>query len=323
MLFQDMEKIIELKSIELADMLGVGDQHIKLIESSIPVSISARGGRLSIKGNDDDIQKVDSLLEEMSGTYSSKGALHSNDVSNLIKLIKTNSTTLNGTINKNNIVYKSRKGAVGPRTKGQVSFLENVMQNDIAFGIGPAGTGKTFLSMAFALASLEESAVDRIILCRPAVEAGENLGFLPGDLKEKVDPYLSPLYDALDALLPKKKLGALIENKNIEIVPLAYMRGRTLDNAFIILDEAQNSTAMQMKMFLTRLGMGSKAIINGDTTQIDLAGNKLSGLIQAKKILQNVGGIGFTYFDDSDIVRHPLVKKIIVAYDENDKKNGD
>jgi phosphate starvation-inducible PhoH-like protein len=146
---------------------------------------------------------------------------------------------------------------------------------------------------------------------------------LPGDLKEKVDPYLSPLYDALDALLPKKKLGALIENKNIEIVPLAYMRGRTLDNAFIILDEAQNSTAMQMKMFLTRLGMGSKAIINGDTTQIDLAGNKLSGLIQAKKILQDVEGIGFTYFDDSDIFRHPLVKKIIVAYDANDQKNRD
>ena len=321
MLFLDMEKIIELNSIELADMLGIGDQHIKLIESSIPVSISARGGRLSIKGNDDDIQKVDSLFKEMSGTFSSKGALHSTDVSSLIKLIKTGSTNLNETINKNNIVYKSRKGAIGPRTKGQVSFLENFIQNDIAFGIGPAGTGKTFLSMAFALSSLENNEVDRIILCRPAVEAGESLGFLPGDLKEKVDPYLSPLYDALDALLPKKKLGLLIENKNIEIVPLAYMRGRTLDNAFIILDEAQNSTTMQMKMFLTRLGMGSKAIINGDTTQIDLAGNKFSGLIQAKKILQDVEGIGFTYFDDSDIVRHPLVKKIIVAYDANDQKN--
>ena len=317
-----MEKIIELKSIELADMLGIGDEHIKLIESSIPVSISARGGRLSINGNDDDIEKVDSLFKEMSGTLSSKGALHSTDVSSLIKLLKTGSTNLNRTINKNNIVYKSRKGIIGPRTQGQVSFLENIIKNDIAFGIGPAGTGKTFLSMAFALSSLEENKVDRIILCRPAVEAGENLGFLPGDLKEKVDPYLSPLYDALDALLPKKKLGVLIENKNIEIVPLAYMRGRTLDNAFIILDEAQNSTAMQMKMFLTRLGIGSKAIINGDTTQIDLAVNKLSGLIQAKKILKDVEGIGFTYFDDSDIVRHPLVKKIIVAYDANDQKNG-
>jgi phosphate starvation-inducible PhoH-like protein len=196
-----------------------------------------------------------------------------------------------------------------------------VISNDIVFGIGPAGTGKTFLSMAFALSSLENKEVDRIILCRPAVEAGEKLGFLPGDLKEKVDPYLSPLYDALDAMLPKNKLKVLIENKKIEIVPLAYMRGRTLDNAFMILDEAQNSTIMQMKMFLTRLGIGSKAIINGDVTQIDLEGNKHSGLIQAAKILKDVSGIGFTYFDDSDIVRHTLVKKIIGAYDSINKKN--
>ena len=218
--------------------------------------------------------------------------------------------------NENNIVYKSRKGAVGPRTKGQVSFLENVIQNDIAFGIGPAGTGKTFLSMAFALASLEENEVDRIILCRPAVEAGENLGFLPGDLKEKVDPYLSPLYDALDALLRKKKLGALIENKNIEIVPLAYMRGRTLDNAFIILDEAQNSTAMQMKMFLTRMGFGSYAVINGDMTQIDLPKNIESGLSHALKVLDKIEDIGFTIFNSKDVVRHPLVRKIVDAYDQ-------
>ena len=176
--------------------------------------------------------------------------------------------------------------------------------------------------MAFALSSLEKNEVDRIILCRPAVEAGESLGFLPGDLKEKVDPYLSPLYDALDTLMPKNKLNVLIENKNIEIVPLAYMRGRTLDNAFMILDEAQNSTVMQMKMFLTRLGMGSKAVINGDITQIDLSGNKFSGLIQAEKILKGVDGIGFTYFNDLDIVRHPLVKKIISAYDLSEKKRG-
>ena len=318
-----MKKIIELKSIELADMLGVGDQHIKLLESNIPVSISARGGQLTIKGDNDDIEEVDNILKEMSATLSSKGALFSDDVNNLIKLIRTGSTNLNGTINKNNIVYIGQKGVIGPRTKGQVAFLENFIQNDIVFGIGPAGTGKTFLSMAFALSSLENNEVDRIILCRPAVEAGESLGFLPGDLKEKVDPYLSPLYDALDAMLPKKKLGALIENKNIEIIPLAYMRGRTLDSAFMILDEAQNSTLMQMKMFLTRLGMGSKAIINGDITQTDLTGNKFSGLIQAKKILQDVDGIGFTYFDESDIVRHPLVKKIIVAYDANDQKSGD
>ena len=240
----------------------------------------------------------------------------------MIKLYKSGEVDIKSNIDINQVIYYGRKGAIGPRTNGQALYLESVINNDIVFGIGPAGTGKTFLSMALALSSLEKKEVDRIILCRPAVEAGENLGFLPGDLKEKVDPYLSPLYDALNAMLPKNRLKVLIENKSIEIVPLAYMRGRTLDNSFMILDEAQNSTIMQMKMFLTRLGIGSKAIINGDVTQIDLDVNKHSGLIQAAKILQNVSGIGFTYFDESDIVRHPLVKKIIGAYDTIDKKNG-
>ncbi len=316
-----MEKVIELKSMELADILGIGDGHIKLIESNIPVSITARGDLLKIKGNSSDIDQANLILNEMRGTLSSKGSLFSDDVNNLIKLYKSGEIDLKKNINDNEVIFYGRKGAIGPRTKGQSIYLNNVINNDIVFGIGPAGTGKTFLSMAFALSSLERDEVDRIILCRPAVEAGENLGFLPGDLKEKVDPYLSPLYDALDKMLPKNKLGVLIENKSIEIVPLAYMRGRTLDNSFMILDEAQNSTIMQMKMFLTRLGIGSKAIINGDITQIDLDGDKHSGLIQATKILKNVPGIEFTYFDDSDIVRHPLVKKIIGAYDTIDKKN--
>ena len=315
-----MEKIIELKSVELIDILGIGDANIKLIESNIPVSISARGEQLTIKGNSSDITEVDDIFKGMRETLLSKGSLYKDDVDNLIKLSKAGSINLTSAIKNNHVIYHGRKGLIGPRTKGQVAYLENFIDNDVVFGIGPAGTGKTFLSMAFALSSLEQNEVDRIILCRPAVEAGENLGFLPGDLKEKVDPYLSPLYDALDALLPKNKMSILIENKNIEIVPLAYMRGRTLDNAFMILDEAQNSTVMQMKMFLTRLGMGSKAIINGDITQIDLSGSKFSGLIEAEKILKNVEGIGFTYFNDSDIVRHPLVKKIIVAYDANKRK---
>ena len=317
-----MEKIIELKSMELADILGIGDGHIKLIESTVPVSITARGDLLTIKGKKSDINQASAILGEMRGTLSSKGALLSDDVNNLIKLYKSGEVDIKSNIDINQVIYYGRKGAIGPRTNGQALYLESVINNDIVFGIGPAGTGKTFLSMALALSSLEKKEVDRIILCRPAVEAGENLGFLPGDLKEKVDPYLSPLYDALDALLPKNRLKVLTENKSIEIVPLAYMRGRTLDNAFMILDEAQNSTIMQMKMFLTRLGIGSKAIINGDVTQIDLDGNKHSGLIQATKILKNVSGIGFTYFDESDIVRHPLVKKIIGAYDTIDKKNG-
>ena len=317
-----MEKIIELKSMELADILGIGDGHIKLIESTVPVSITARGDLLTIKGKKSDINQAAAILGEMRGTLSSKGALLSDDVNNLIKLYKSGEVDIKSNIDINQVIYYGRKGAIGPRTNGQALYLESVINNDIVFGIGPAGTGKTFLSMALALSSLEKKEVDRIILCRPAVEAGENLGFLPGDLKEKVDPYLSPLYDALNAMLPKNRLKVLIENKSIEIVPLAYMRGRTLDNSFMILDEAQNSTIMQMKMFLTRLGIGSKAIIYFDVTQIDLDVNKHSGLIQAAKILQNVSGIGFTYFDESDIVRHPLVKKIIGAYDTIDKKNG-
>ena len=315
-----MEKIIELKSIELSDILGIGDGNIKLIESSVPVSITARGDLLTIKGKKSDINHATAILGEMRGTLSSKGALLYEDVNNLIRLYKSGGIELKNNLDIKHVIYYGRKGAIGPRTKGQSIYLDNVVNNDIVFGIGPAGTGKTFLSMAFALSSLEKNEVDRIILCRPAVEAGENLGFLPGDLKEKVDPYLSPLYDALDAMLPKNKLKIFVEHKKIEIVPLAYMRGRTLDNAFMILDEAQNSTVMQMKMFLTRLGIGSKAIINGDVTQIDLDGSKYSGLIQATKILKDVSGIGFTYFNDSDIVRHPLVKKIIGAYDTVEKK---
>ena len=315
-----MEKIIELKSIELSDILGIGDGNIKLIESSVPVSITARGDLLTIKGKKSDINHATAILGEMRGTLSSKGALLYEDVNNLIRLYKSGGVELKNNLDIKHVIYYGRKGAIGPRTKGQSIYLDNVINNDIVFGIGPAGTGKTFLSMAFALSSLEKNEVDRIILCRPAVEAGENLGFLPGDLKEKVDPYLSPLYDALDAMLPKNKLKIFIEHKKIEIVPLAYMRGRTLDNAFMILDEAQNSTVMQMKMFLTRLGIGSKALINGDVTQIDLDGSKHSGLIQATKILKDVSGIGFTYFNDSDIVRHPLVKKIIGAYDNVEKK---
>ena len=315
-----MEKIIELKSIELSDILGIGDGNIKLIESTVPVSITARGDLLTIKGKKTDINHATAILGEMRGTLSSKGSLLSEDVNNLIRLYKSGGIELKNNLDIKHVIYYGRKGAIGPRTKGQSIYLDSVIKNDIVFGIGPAGTGKTFLSMAFALSSLEKNEVDRIILCRPAVEAGENLGFLPGDLKEKVDPYLSPLYDALDAMLPKNKLKIFIEHKKIEIVPLAYMRGRTLDNAFMILDEAQNSTVMQMKMFLTRLGIGSKAIINGDVTQIDLDGSKDSGLIQATKILKDVSGIGFTYFNDSDIVRHPLVKKIIGAYDTVEKK---
>ena len=316
-----MKKVIELNSIELSDILGIGDGHIKLIESSIPVTIAARGDQFFIQGNKNDVEAATSVLNEMRVTLSSKGALLSDDVNALLSLYKAEEKEFkNGTSNLKKVIFYGRKGAIGARTKGQLKYLDGITNNDIVFGIGPAGTGKTFLSMAIALSAIEKNHVDRIILCRPAVEAGESLGFLPGDLKDKVDPYLSPLYDALDTMLPKNKLQNFIDNKKIEIVPLAYMRGRTLDNAFLILDEAQNTTVMQMKMFLTRLGMGSKAIINGDITQIDLDGKKPSGLVQATQILQTVKGIGFTFFDESDIVRHPLVMKIISAYDKGNNQ---
>ena len=215
------------------------------------------------------------------------------------------------------VIYYGRKGAISAKTDGQSQYVEMVKNNDVVFSIGPAGTGKTFLSVAFAVAALENHEVDRIILCRPAVEAGESLGFLPGDLKEKVDPYLAPLYDSLKTLYAENKLVQLLDRKIIEVVPLAYMRGRTLDSAYMILDEAQNASVLQMKMFLTRLGIGSRAIITGDVTQIDLQNRSDSGLLQASELLKGVQGIGIVKLDKKDVVRHPLVMKIIEAYDQN------
>jgi phosphate starvation-inducible PhoH-like protein len=218
------------------------------------------------------------------------------------------------------VVLYTHKGSVNARTGGQKKYLEAVKENDIVFAIGPAGTGKTYQAVAMAVSSLKSKAVDRIIITRPAVEAGERLGFLPGDLKEKVDPYLTPLYDALNDMIPREKLKTYLDQRTIEIAPLAYMRGRTLHNSFIILDEAQNATPMQMKMFLTRLGVTSKAIITGDVTQIDLPVHNKSGLIDAVNILKKVDGISFVYFDETDVVRHTLVKNIIKAYAKNDTK---
>ncbi|MCX8106036.1 MAG: PhoH family protein, partial [Ignavibacterium album] len=216
-----------------------------------------------------------------------------------------------------------KNDVVKAKTPGQKKYIQIAQKNDICFAIGPAGTGKTYLAVALAVSALKKGLVKKIILARPAVEAGESLGFLPGDFQEKIDPYLRPLYDALDEMLPTEKLRAYIEKGIVEIVPLAYMRGRTLNNAYVILDEAQNATALQMKMFLTRLGANSKAIITGDITQIDLPSKTKSGLIQAKEILQGISGVGFVYFDKEDVVRHKLVKDIINAYEKYSNGNGD
>ena len=250
-------------------------------------------------------------------TLSSKGSLSVRDVQNLITLVKSEDSQSTNTSAPDIVIHYGRKGAISPKTKGQETYVREVGKIDIVFSIGPAGTGKTFLGVAFAVFALENHEVDRIILSRPAVEAGENLWCLPGELKETVDPYLSPLYDAVGAMLPQNKLKPLLERKTIEGIPLAYMRGRTLDNAFLILDEAQNSTVMQMKMFLTRLGINSRAIVTGDITQIDLQRRSESGLVQVAGILKGVDGIGFVYLDETDVVRHPLVRKIIRAYERS------
>ena len=313
-----MEKILELKTIEPTALLGVGDSHIKLIEKAIPATIIVRGEEIKIQGDRQAILQVQEVLHEMMQTFAGKGSLTVKDVQKLITLIKAN---VNGMDKTNtvpeHVIHYGRKGAISAKTEGQNRYVEMVNNNDVVFSIGPAGTGKTFLSVAFAVAALESHRVDRIILCRPAVEAGESLGFLPGDLKDKVDPYLAPLYDSLHILYAENQLAQLLERKVIEVVPLAYMRGRTLDSAYMILDEAQNATVLQMKMFLTRLGIGSKAIITGDVTQIDLQNRSDSGLLQASELLNNVQGIGIVNLGKKDVVRHPLVMKIIEAYDQN------
>ena len=313
-----MEKVIELKTLEPIALLGVADTHIKLIEAAIPATIIARGETIKIRGENPDVEHIHQILHEMMETLSGKGSLTVRDVQNLIALVTSNNKNSNGEIRVPEIViHYGNIGAIVPKTKGQEAYVKTVRKNDVVFSIGPAGTGKTFIAVALAVAALENHEVDRIILCRPAVEAGESLGFLPGDLKEKVDPYLAPLYDSLRRMLPENKLTKLLEQKTIEVIPLAYMRGRTLDNAYMILDEAQNATVMQMKMFLTRLGIGSQAIVNGDITQIDLQRRVDSGLVQVSNILKKVEGIGFATLDCNDVVRHSLVMKIIQAYDDD------
>ena len=313
-----MEKVIEIKTIDPTALLGIGDANIKLIEQSIPAKIIARGEQIKLQGEESHVLRASEILLEMIQTLSSRGDLNKKDVQQLIALSNSNTNKSFDTNQiSDSIIYFGKSGSVSPKTEGQHRYVKMVKNNDVVFSIGPAGTGKTYLSVAFALAALDANEVDRIILCRPAVEAGESLGFLPGDLKEKVDPYLAPLYDSLHTLYSESKLSQLLKNKTIEVVPLAYMRGRTLNSSYMILDEAQNATPLQMKMFLTRLGVGSRSIITGDITQVDLKNPKESGLLQASEILSGVEGIGFVRLDEKDVVRHPLVMKIIKAYDKD------
>jgi phosphate starvation-inducible PhoH-like protein len=315
------EKKITLNNTDMFALLGVNDSNLHILEDRFNSTISVRGEIVNIKGVLEEVELVEKVIKEMVYVLNTSGRLNRSDVETILNLTVEGKEVINEE-EFDSIVLYTKNDIVKAKTAGQKKYLQIASKNDICFAIGPAGTGKTYLAVAIAVSALKRGIVKRIVLARPAVEAGESLGFLPGDFQEKIDPYLRPLYDALDDMIPSEKLKGYIEKRIIEIVPLAYMRGRTLNNAFVILDEAQNATDMQMKMFLTRLGANSKAIITGDITQIDLPSKSKSGLIQAKEILTGIAGVGFVYFDREDVVRHKLVKDIIDAYDKFNGNGG-
>lgn len=318
-----VEKKIVVENVNMLDLLGFNDSNLKIIEDRFNTSITVRGDNVILKGVMDEVELIGKILKEMTYVLNTSGRLTTNDVNTILELSLEGKEIVDED-ELDTIILYTKKDIIKARTSGQIDYIDLAKKNDICFAIGPAGTGKTYLAVAIAVSALKRGLVKKIILARPAVEAGESLGFLPGDFREKIDPYLRPLYDALDDMIPSEKLKNYIEKRIIEIVPLAYMRGRTLNNAYVILDEAQNSTTMQMKMFLTRLGGNSKSIVTGDITQIDLPPKQVSGLVQAKEILSNVEGVAFVYFDKSDVVRHKLVKDIIDAYEKfGNSRNGD
>jgi phosphate starvation-inducible protein PhoH and related proteins len=310
-----IERRIRINGTNPVILFGFNDANIRIIEERFDAAIIARGDSILIRGEDAVVDIVEKVLKELMFIVNKTDSLTERDVNTVLDVLVSGQTPEIAPEEIDNIILYAKKDYIKARTPGQINYLRAIRQNDIVFAIGPAGTGKTYMAVAAAVAALNRHDVLRIVLARPAVEAGESLGFLPGDLREKVDPYLRPLYDALDDMLPAEKLKAYLERRTIEIVPLAYMRGRTLNNAFIILDEAQNATTMQMKMFLTRLGANARAIVTGDITQIDLASRGQSGLVEIQDVLSGVDGVSFVYFDKRDVVRHRLVKDIIDAYE--------
>ena len=301
------------------ELFGDFDENIKLIESTLSIDVILREGNIVLMGEEKNVDLALKLMNELHDTVSNGKSLDKQSITYSLSLLLEGSEMRIKELE--DVIVLTKKGKpVQPKTLGQKKYVDLIKSNDITFGIGPAGTGKTYLAVAMAVRAFKNDEVSRIILTRPAVEAGECLGFLPGDMRDKVDPYLRPLYDALFDMLGPDRFNKYLERGNIEVAPLAFMRGRTLDNAFIILDEAQNTTPEQMKMFLTRLGFGSKAVVTGDITQTDLPNNKKSGLLQATKILKNVSGIGSMELTEKDVVRHELVQRIIRAYEKFEKK---
>jgi len=308
-----IEKTITLENISLLDFLGIENKNINELASAFPKSrIVSRGNEILVKGETPDIAQITDILNSLVDHFHQYGRITEENVRGYISQEKQE--FLADDSPDGIIIYGAKGSPIKAKTVNQQKLVQSVRENDLVFALGPAGTGKTFVSVAIAVKALKNKVVKKIIITRPAVEAGENLGFLPGDLKEKIDPYLRPIYDALNDMLASEKLKFYMEREVIEIAPLAYMRGRTLNNAFILLDEAQNTTPMQMKMFLTRMGPDSKMIVTGDTSQIDLPVNQKSGLKEAVRILNQTKGIGFVELNERDVVRHKLVRDIIEAY---------
>ena len=318
-----MERKIQLSSeIDRTELFGNLDVNLDLIQEAAGVEIIQRDDQLILKGDSDDaLDMAEGLLGELSSILENGEKLDKQKVLYVISLSREGVSYRESKVNRDVICFTHNGRPLKPKTIGQKAYVDSIRSKDVVFGIGPAGTGKTYIAVAMAVNAYKNKEVQKIILARPAVEAGERLGFLPGDLQDKVDPYLRPLYDALYDVLGRDAALRLKEKDVIEVVPLAYMRGRTLDNAFIILDEAQNTTREQMKMFLTRMGFGSKVVVTGDITQIDLPRGKKSGLVEAERVLKNVRDIDFCYLKDTDVIRHELVKKIINAYDQFYKKH--
>ncbi len=315
-------KQIELPPRGLETLFGVHDQNIKYLESLLAVRIDARGQDVSIDGDPEDVATAEHILEDFSELFREGRAFTDKELREAFaQIAEDRAFSLRDYFTKARF-NPSGKKQVAPKSANQRKYIQAIQEQDVVFGIGVAGTGKTYLAVALAVQALMQKQVNRIVLARPAVEAGEKLGFLPGDLQEKVDPYLRPLYDALFDLIDYERVTKLLEKQVIEVAPLAFMRGRTLSDAFIILDEAQNTTSEQMKMFLTRIGFGSKAVITGDVTQVDLPAGKRSGLIEAERVLANLDGIEFIYFTEKDVVRHKLVQMIIKAYEEHSNQKS-
>lgn len=313
---QQVQQAYIVESNELAALVGgQKDGNLRRIERSLGVVVLGRGKELSVVGPPDAVEKAVRVLDDLTDTSRLGGHLSSKDVQYAIELAKSSDSVTLYQLSQDVIQVTARGQQIRPKTLGQKKYVDAIRNNDIVFGIGPAGTGKTYLAVAMAVAALKSRAVSRLILVRPAVEAGEHLGFLPGDLQNKVDPYLRPLYDALFEIFGPEVYEKYRENNTIEIAPLAYMRGRTLDDAFIILDEAQNTTSEQMKMFLTRFGFGSKAVVTGDLTQVDLPSRQHSGLHIVQDVLKGTDGLDFVYLTNKDVVRHELVQRIVEAYD--------